>query len=346
MILLLDWMREPLNRYKLWIIPFLDKWNSLDNIQEKDIENLNFLESEDDFKRVVFDSIKGNHEKIPRIAIKNHFSEASELRYEDGNNICHIASKSGNVSVIKAIDDQMQKIKGENGLELVGPQTIFSDLNNRGQNCLHLAGTSGQFESFEALLKWARKSNQNMHVVDKFGFYPLAYLIQHEIKAPIRCVNPWIRILKQYKKMVPDTIEIANENTGDTLMHVAIKSKNVVAVKALLTEQSQDNLANLRGVTPLHICAKNGLQVEANLLVKKESQSFQDHEGQTPLHYLARYSGSVQTFQALQPTKEAIEALNMQGKSSLMYAEENGFSKLCSAMKEIIDLHLDNENDE
>ena len=46
----------------------------------------------------------------------------------------------------------------------------------------------------------------------------------------------------------------------------------------------------------------------------------------------------MQTFLALQPTKEVIEALNMRAKSSLMHAQENGVSKLCCLMQEIIDL--------
>ena len=67
-----------------------------------------------------------------------------------------------------------------------------------------------------------------------------------------------------------------------------------------------------------------------------------DQNGQSPLHYVAKYSGSVETFLALKPKKADLENLDNFGKSPMDYAKEKGFSGLELKMLDIIEDHMDN----
>ena len=142
-------------------------------------------------------------------------------------------------------------------LEILDKKSIIAETNNAGDNCLHLSASGGHIDCFVQLLKLA-KTDPKLHFPNHFGFYPLAYLVQHESKNSFNLFNPWIQIFKTYRKATLGTIDIANQVSGDSLLHVAVKAKNILAVKALIKEQLYANPPNLKGITPLHICAQYG----------------------------------------------------------------------------------------
>ena len=348
-IIALDWLRDPLNRYKLLDDVFccvpLDKWSKLDNIQEENVHKLNFLQSEDDFKRVLFDAVKSNHDKIFRIALEKETEKVISLKDENKNSLCHIAAQNGNINVVKLLQSKARRMLTEKeDFELTDIPTsmsLFAQTNQNGNNCLHLAASAGQFECFIEILKQA-KSDPELHAANNHGFYPLAFLIQHESNHTINLFNPWTPIFQLYQKVTSSNIDVANKTTGDSLLHVAVKFKNILAQKALLNELINANPPNNKGITPLHLCASHGRQAAAKLILESNNTPVIDQNGQTPFHYVGKFSGSVETFLALKPKKSDLEVLDSFGKVPMDYAKEKGFSRLESKMIEIIEDHMDN----
>ncbi|HWB21009.1 MAG TPA: ankyrin repeat domain-containing protein [Phycisphaerales bacterium] len=78
---------------------------------------------------------------------------------------------------------------------------------------------------------------------------------------------------------------------GDTALHVAARCNNLEAVQALIAAHADVNIANSRGVTPLH-AGSNSQQITEALLNAAASVNAPDDQGRTALHYAARYNNA------------------------------------------------------
>ena len=346
----LDWVRDPLDRYRLsktifgWV-PFMEIWSKLENVQERDIKNCNFLEGDmEDFKRVIFDAVKSGHDKIIQVALDKEPERVLDLKDDTGNNLYHLAALYGKSNILKMMQNKVSASLAEEGamaLKDIPANSIFNQTNQNGNNTLHLAASGGHFDCFIQLLKMA-KNGPDIHFANKYGFYPLALLIEHESNHLISFINPWTQVFKLYKNVTKCDILIANEITQDSLLHLAVRSNNLSATKVLLNENTNFNAQNINGITPLHVCATFRRTAAANLIIEKSREIVVDNKGQSPFHYVAKNCGSVETFLAMRPKKLDLEVLDNLGKTPKDYACENGFSTLESKMQEIIEDHIEN----
>lgn len=85
-----------------------------------------------------------------------------------------------------------------------------------------------------------------------------------------------------------DLTSILSEN-GATLAHIAARKGDLVALKAIVSaEQSLCEVGDIRGATPLHVCAYHGrVDCLSCLLESGAEANLGDFDGATPVHFAA-----------------------------------------------------------
>jgi ankyrin repeat protein len=133
----------------------------------------------------------------------------------------------------------------------------------------------------------------------------------------------------------PGKIEILLENnpqlitsrdeSGNTLLHLAVRQKQIETVSYLLDKGADVNAVNTNQQTPLHVAAYIGSADIAGLLIENGADvSLADYQMHTPLHYAAR-SGSNEVTELLLKNGAPLEAKNTYGRTPLLLcAREQG----------------------
>lgn len=96
-----------------------------------------------------------------------------------------------------------------------------------------------------------------------------------------------------------DLTTVVAEN-GATLAHIAARKGDLEALKAVITaEQSLCEVGDIRGATPLHVCAYHGhLDCLSCLLENGAESNLGDFDGATPVHFAAA-SGHLECLKGL-----------------------------------------------
>lgn len=174
----------------------------------------------------------------------------------------------------------------------------FIKVNNtqdrNGDTCLHIAIKQRLPEIALALLSCNPPASKE--ICNNRNEYPL-HLAAMLTKGPNRASQKWRDVLCNvvFKRSHP----IVNKCTvnGDTPLHLAAKSGNILAVRALILRGCQITSKNSNGLTAIHLSAENGHNEALEILLahlkkrieKKEIQDIRPH----PLH-LAAINGSKQ----------------------------------------------------
>ncbi|XP_023316094.1 ankyrin-1-like [Trichogramma pretiosum] len=137
------------------------------------------------------------------------------------------------------------------------------------------------------LLKMLLRNGANPHLTDANGLTPL------EIACTDRDNGDMVKMLlkytlDQYRPLNVDVQDIL----GNAPLHVALLRSDKRVAKSLLRNGANPNLANSKGMTPLHIvCKREDDDNLVNLLFKTSDENqkkvqvnVQDKSGQTPLH--------------------------------------------------------------
>ncbi len=115
------------------------------------------------------------------------------------------------------------------------------------------------------------------------------------------------------------------DKNGNTLLHSAIESKNMVAFKSLLTQAKIDiNLINKDGDTPLH-CAIKSKNIDALDILLDQAKTdinFINKDGDTPLHCAIKSKNI-----------DALDILLDQAKTDINLINKNGDTPLHCAIK-------------
>ena len=85
-----------------------------------------------------------------------------------------------------------------------------------------------------------------------------------------------------------DLVSVLSEN-GATLAHIAARKGDFVTLKTILTtERSLCTVGDIRGATPLHVCAYHGhVDCLSSLLEAGADANLGDFDGATPVHFSA-----------------------------------------------------------
>lgn len=129
---------------------------------------------------------------------------------------------------------------------------------------------------------------------------------------------------KLMKILQPQDVDLLLER-GDSLLHHAITLNNEEAVKFLLLNNANPNLANARGSTPLHLATEKHLKPLAELLLGRRSTNVnaKDEDQYTALHWAAQ-NGDEAITRLLLDRGAAINETDGQGRTPAHVACQHG----------------------
>ncbi|XP_077447893.1 receptor-interacting serine/threonine-protein kinase 4 [Stigmatopora argus] len=129
---------------------------------------------------------------------------------------------------------------------------------------------------------------------------------------------------KLMKILQPQDVDLLLDG-GDGLVHYAVSLANEEAVKFLLLNNADPNLANARGSTPLHLAAEKQLKPLAELLLTRRSAHVdaKDEDQYTALHWAAQ-NGDEAVARLLLDRGAAIDETDGQGRTSAHVACQHG----------------------
>lgn len=139
---------------------------------------------------------------------------------------------------------------------------------------------------------------------------------------------------KLMKILQPQDVDLLLDG-GDSLLHHAISLVNEEAVKFLLLNNANPNLANARGSTPLHLATEKHLKSMAELLLGRRSTNVnaKDEDQYTALHWAAQ-NGDEAITRLLLDRGAAINETDGQGRTpahvACQHGQENVFRVLLS----------------
>lgn len=129
---------------------------------------------------------------------------------------------------------------------------------------------------------------------------------------------------KLMKILQPQDVDLLLDG-GDSLLHHAISLNNEEAVKFLLLNNANPNLANSRGSTPLHMATEKHLKPLVELLLGRRSTSVnaKDEDQYTALHWAAQ-NGDEAITRVLLDRGAAINEMDGQGRTPAHVACQHG----------------------
>lgn len=129
---------------------------------------------------------------------------------------------------------------------------------------------------------------------------------------------------KLMKILQPQDVDLLLDG-GDSLLHHAITLHNEEAVKFLLLNNANPNIANTRGSTPLHLATEKHLKPLAELLLGRRSTNVnaKDEDQYTALHWAAQ-NGDEAIARLLLDRGAAINEIDGQGRTPAHVACQHG----------------------
>ncbi|XP_029375880.1 receptor-interacting serine/threonine-protein kinase 4 [Echeneis naucrates] len=129
---------------------------------------------------------------------------------------------------------------------------------------------------------------------------------------------------KLMKILQPQDVDLLLDG-GGSLLHHAITLNNEEAVKFLLMNNANPNLANARGSTPLHLATEKHLKLLAELLLNRRSTNInaKDEDQYTALHWAAQ-NGDEAITRLLLDRGAAINETDGQGRTPAHVACQHG----------------------
>jgi len=178
-----------------------------------------------------------------------------------GDQPIHIATHAGDMAMVSALLDYGADVNAVARKSLVTP--------------LYVALSRRQIEMARLLVSRGAKTN----LVTSHGVTPLMCALH---------IN--LNIIDELGLCTPSIINAQNDK-GDTALHIAVSSGYVDRVEYLLKHGSDPNGKNNDGNTPLHLVASQGNQRILKLLLQAKSDpNIRNNKGKTPLN-VARSGG-------------------------------------------------------
>lgn len=126
-------------------------------------------------------------------------------------------------------------------------------------------------------------------------------------------------------------LNLQNEN-GQSLLHLAIISKQVKVVEALIEVGANIDITDDNKVSPLMLAAKNADSEVVSLLLKHNALTdFKDSDSKTPLIYAVSVN-NLSIVEALIRARIDVNVPDNEGKTAIFYAVENPNSEIVEAL--------------
>jgi ankyrin repeat protein len=141
--------------------------------------------------------------------------------------------------------------------------------------------------------------------------------------------------LARIRAMVKDSPDLLNSrqpSSGDTPLHLAAQSGNVLVVEFLLTNGANVNVLNNSRWTPLHVAVALGNRRIAELLLAHGGEvDRKNADGATPL-FLAADRGYLGIVQALLDRNADVNAVTLRGAQPLHASAANGYTAVAEVL--------------
>lgn len=149
--------------------------------------------------------------------------------------------------------------------------------NDAGDTPLHIACRKKHVNIVELLLG---KFAANIHIKNKIGDTPLFVAVR------VNCTQAIKDLL--HTSQADQDVRSGRTKNGDTLMHIAVKSKDPELAKLLIQWGAPPDEKNDEGKTPLHLAAQKGDEEMVKYLHSlKVNPNTLDNDDMNPLHLAA-----------------------------------------------------------
>lgn len=206
-----------------------------------------------------------------------------------------------------------------NTLEL--PKHYWSEPNQEGLTCLHLAATQGHEHTVSVLLSKGADLEKN----NKLGQPPVFTAALMPLKSDPRLIAKKENIIRHLLKHAPGLIS-HQDNNKDTLFHLLATYGFNQLMQELLEQQSHSELIATPNNThqyPIHnAILNNHIQIIRMLLKTKHVAALNDANGQVALHYAAAY-GTQETVKLCHQATDTINVLDNLHRTPIMLAVQN-----------------------
>jgi|GEM_PF-6879921 len=119
---------------------------------------------------------------------------------------------------------------------------------------------------------------------------------------------------------------------GDTLLHSALKSKDLEIIQLLLTHSPDLNVRNSKGETPLHIAVEFcELETIQALLACRPNVNMQNNRGKTPLHIAIEFE-ELETIEAILACGPDLNIQDNNGETPLHLAIDSSYLEMVQAI--------------
>ncbi|CAB0038616.1 unnamed protein product [Trichogramma brassicae] len=223
--------------------------------------------------RIIINFHEGYSEELANVLLETSKEVNRPVQVDEpdrsGNTPLYYALQRGNEHMIKWLV--------KNG---AGP--VHGDKPDQlGNTPLHHALQRGNVGTTKMLLKHGADPNS----ANKKGLTPLHMIINHHKRNSDYLAKILLETCKEFNRLVDKP-----DNSGNTPLHHALQRGNICMIKWLLKNGADPNLANKKGLTPLHIiidCHKHHSDYWAKILLETSGRWVQvdkpDHSGNTPL---------------------------------------------------------------
>ena len=281
----------------------------------KTIEALDLALDLDNSARLHLAALKGDQEAAKRLI---QTGVDLNVQNKDGNTALHLAIRTGNRAIAAALMN--------NGAGL-------SVQNRFGDTPLHLAikaikknpSLKGQFLM---LIKALINGSSNPNIQNQLGQTPLTLAKQMDLTECVCLLNPMALFEAILKKDYREAITLieqgadlsAQDVSGDTALHLAIRTGNDGIAEALINNGAGLSIQNHFGDTPLHLALRNRAHyIVLYLLEESPDLTIKNDFGSTLLHE-AIQNGDVKTARRLIRANAEVNAQDNDGDTPLHLA--------------------------
>ncbi|OQE44088.1 hypothetical protein PENCOP_c002G00032 [Penicillium coprophilum] len=268
--------------------------------------NCGIINSILDRKKPLVDEMD-NFKKTPLlIAAENGRHDALTTLLESGANvetqddkqwtILHYAAKNGDLELVQRLLDLMP--------------SLFDKRNNLGQTALVVAANEGQSSVVESLVKVAASHSESYGEDEKFAVLTIA-----ASKGSLDLMKDILSESNQLAKR--------QNESGDVLLFIAIKSEQEDVVRFLLTENVDLSIKDGLGSTLLHSATESGLLKTVEYLLEKKPELINEKntENETALVI------------AFRKEDENVISLLLENKANIDVRDNDGRTMLHSACR-------------
>lgn len=279
----------------------------------------------------IFEVVESGRDVIKKLHLLADHDWPLDHVNQEGDSLLHVAAEMGDVALTNFCINAGLNINAK---------------NKAGERPLHIAVSAGAIDAVKCLVKeganpglWFISGDEKynlFHIATGFGNNDV---IKAMLESPLLEINAVTG--DGQKSALHFCAEMGNsraigllaakhadlnvrDKDGNTPLHLAIRSENMKAARALIEAGTNLSVANHEGMQPLMLAAnrKSGQYLVSLLIFHGARVNVTDHQKNTPLHYAAQ-AGNLQSVRILVNAGARPTTTNQQGETPRSLAESH-----------------------